>query len=566
MNRFRVLLLGIGFLFLGHVAKAQTNWTEVTPSAPWSTRFDFGAVAFNGQMWVYGGGYNDVWSSPDGTNWTEVTPDAPWSARSGSGAVAFNNHMWVLGGDIPSLLNDVWSSPDGTNWTEITGSAPWGARTRFGSVVFNGQLWVLGGLNNSGFYNDVWSSPDGTNWTQVTAAAALSARTGFGAVVFNGQMWVLGGTGNSGNLNDVWSSPDGTNWTQVIAAAPWTPRTAFGAVVVNGQLWVLGGSGNSGYLDDVWSSSDGINWTEVTAAAQWSPRYAFGSAAFNGQVAWVLGGQSGDGFLNDVWLVNCPVITLSPSGADPTVLTAGTLGTAYTQTITAGGGMGMYTYSITSGALPTDLGLSSAGVLSGTPMTSGAYTFIVTATDTNGCTGSQTYSLTITCPAVPPPLPPAISVSPASLSETILQGQDAASTNLGVWNSASNCSTLTYSISPNASWLSVSPTNGTSGGATNAHTVSFATASLAPGLYSAAITITSPDAINSPLTIPVSVDVGSLIVTNTNDSGPGSLRQAILSANAVGGGIIVFPNVTGAITLTSGQLTISNNLRACLKK
>jgi hypothetical protein len=55
-------------------------------------------------------------------------------------------------------------------------------------------------------------------------------------------------------------------------------------------------------------------------------------------------------------------------------------------------------------------------------------------------------------------------------------------------------------------------------------------------------------------------------VTNTNDSGPGSLRQAILSANAVGGGIIVFPNVTGAITLTSGQLTISNNLRACLKK
>ena len=518
MNRFRVLLLGIGFLFLGHVAKAQTNWTEVTPSAPWSTRFDFGAVAFNGQMWVYGGGYNDVWSSPDGTNWTEVTPDAPWSARSGSGAVAFNNHMWVLGGDIPSLLNDVWSSPDGTNWT------------------------------------------------QITAAAALSARTGFGAVVFNGQMWVLGGTGNSGNLNDVWSSPDGTNWTQVIAAAPWTPRTAFGAVVVNGQLWVLGGSGNSGYLDDVWSSSDGINWTEVTAAAQWSPRYAFGSAAFNGQVAWVLGGQSGDGFLNDVWLVNCPVITLSPSGADPTVLTAGTLGTAYTQTITAGGGMGMYTYSITSGALPTDLGLSSAGVLSGTPMTSGAYTFIVTATDTNGCTGSQTYSLTITCPAVPPPLPPAISVSPASLSETILQGQDAASTNLGVWNSASNCSTLTYSISPNASWLSVSPTNGTSGGATNAHTVSFATASLAPGLYSAAITITSPDAINSPLTIPVSVDVGSLIVTNTNDSGPGSLRQAILSANAVGGGIIVFPNVTGAITLTSGQLTISNNLRACLKK
>ena len=98
--------------------------------------------------------------------------------------------------------------------------------------------------------------------------------------------------------------------------------------------------------------------------------------------------------------VVCPTITLSPDGANPTVLTGGTVGTAYNQTITASPAAAGYTYAKTSGTLPTGLGLSSAGVLSGTPTVSAIYTFTVTATDTNGCTGSQAYSVTITCPTL----------------------------------------------------------------------------------------------------------------------------------------------------------------------
>lgn len=49
------------------------------------------------------------------------------------------------------------------------------------------------------------------------------------------------------------------------------------------------------------------------------------------------------------------------------------------------------------------------------------------------------------------------------------------------------------------------------------------------------------------------------IVTSTNDSGPGSLRQAI--SDAASDDLISFaPNVTGTITLTSGQLVISTSL------
>src|SRR5580698_3645849 len=52
---------------------------------------------------------------------------------------------------------------------------------------------------------------------------------------------------------------------------------------------------------------------------------------------------------------------------------------------------------------------------------------------------------------------------------------------------------------------------------------------------------------------------GTYVVTTTSDSGSGSLRQAILSANAHGGGQITFFKVSGDITLQSSLPGISQN-------
>jgi hypothetical protein len=50
-----------------------------------------------------------------------------------------------------------------------------------------------------------------------------------------------------------------------------------------------------------------------------------------------------------------------------------------------------------------------------------------------------------------------------------------------------------------------------------------------------------------------------LYVSNTNDSGPGSLRQALLDNDGLGGGNTIYfsNNVTGTITLTSGSLVMN---------
>jgi hypothetical protein len=91
----------------------------------------------------------------------------------------------------------------------------------------------------------------------------------------------------------------------------------------------------------------------------------------------------------------CPTITVNPP-----LLPNGTVGAPYNQTLTATAGTAPYSFNLTAGGLPQGLSLSSGGVISGTPTTAGPFSFTVTATDANGCTGSRGYSVTISGGAV----------------------------------------------------------------------------------------------------------------------------------------------------------------------
>ena len=82
-------------------------------------------------------------------------------------------------------------------------------------------------------------------------------------------------------------------------------------------------------------------------------------------------------------------------------LTAGKVGTAYNATLAVSNGAAPYSWSVSSGSLPTGLSLSAAGVISGTPSTSGTASFSVKVTDSKGLSDTQALSMTVA--AAPPP-------------------------------------------------------------------------------------------------------------------------------------------------------------------
>ena len=97
----------------------------------------------------------------------------------------------------------------------------------------------------------------------------------------------------------------------------------------------------------------------------------------------------------------CRTITINQQ-----TIPSGSVGVLYNQTLTATGSVAPYTFTRIGGSLPPGLTLSGTGTLSGTPTTGGGYNFTVMATDGNGCTGTQSYSLVICGP---------IAISPATL-------------------------------------------------------------------------------------------------------------------------------------------------------
>ncbi|KRD79436.1 putative Ig domain-containing protein [Lysobacter sp. Root983] len=105
---------------------------------------------------------------------------------------------------------------------------------------------------------------------------------------------------------------------------------------------------------------------------------------------------------NYVLQVAAPTITITPA-----TVPGAQIGIAYSQAVSAAGGIAPYTYAVTAGALPAGISLSATGTLSGTPTAGGTFNFTVTATDNHSQSGSRAYSLTVSAAT--------ITVAPATL-------------------------------------------------------------------------------------------------------------------------------------------------------
>ncbi len=98
------------------------------------------------------------------------------------------------------------------------------------------------------------------------------------------------------------------------------------------------------------------------------------------------------------------LMPFAPTNVTANPLPFGTVGRTYEQTMTASGGVEPYTWTISSGTLPTGLGLSNGGVLSGVPARNTNASFTVRVTGGNGAYAEDDFSLVIfTAPVITTP-------------------------------------------------------------------------------------------------------------------------------------------------------------------
>jgi large repetitive protein len=218
----------------------------------------------------------------------------------------------------------------------------------------------------------------------------------------------------SGTASDIWVFRVGTGGP--------------GALTLTSAQVVMGGAAQA--CNVYWKTSAGMT---VTDSASFVGTVLSGAAATMTRTTWIGRVMA----TTNVTLTNpepmtfagcafvCPVITVNPA-----TLPNGTLGIAYSQTVSGSGGTAPYTFAVTSGALPTGLSLNTTtGVIAGTPTTVGNFNFTITATDANGCPGTRAYAIVIAAAACPvitvnpaPPLPNGVVGTPYNQTVSAIGG------------------------------------------------------------------------------------------------------------------------------------------------
>jgi hypothetical protein len=218
-------------------------------------------------------------------------------------------------------------------------------------------------------------------------------------------------------------------------------------------------------------------------------------------------------------------------GANPTPQTVQLTSTGGTMAWTAASTASWLTVTPTNGVSPASLQVSAAS----STLAAGTYTGSIRVVSYGAVTTTQTINATLTVIAPPPSL----GVSPGSLSfvATTNTGNPAAQV-LSIVNPGSG--TFTWTASSDSSWLSASPASGSAPGTAS---ISVNATGLAIGSYTGHITITATGIANSPLTIPVALQVLSQDMTETfTDLGTGWILSPMGNAGGwtASGGIYTY--------------------------
>ena len=480
-------------------------------------RFDFtGAiqnytVSANGNYWLEAAGAQGSF------NTSSTTSSGKGAFIGGSFVLAGGTQLKILAGQ--QVTNSAGNGGGGGTFVTLTDNTP---------------LVVAGGGGGSSAGAD---SPD------KDGQAGNNGGTGAGGGGTGGTAGNGGGIGPSGFQSGAGGgllSNGSDGWTSGTGGAGFVNGGAGGATNApanggfggggSGSSYVVGGAGG-GY------SGGGSGGNSTAGVGGGGGSFNAGSNQVN-----QTGAQSGSGYARV-----CSFVTITVA---PASLPNGTVGVSYNQTISASGGSAPYTFAVTSGALPTSLTLSPAGVLSGTPTVGGSFTFTITATDSGSASGAQTYTVTIDTPTIvvaPATLPNGTVGVPYSQTLTASGGSSP-------YTFAVSSGALPTSLTLSAAGV-LSGTPSASG--TFSFTVTATDAFGSTGSQSYSITVSAPTIVVAPSSLPNGT-VGAAYSQNISASGGSGPYTFALTAGTLPPGITLSaagllsgaPTATGTFNFT----------------
>lgn len=405
-----------------------------------------GATAWtdqSGNLWLFGGEIaftttgltNDLWKYDITTNmWTWMrgsnVPNAPGSygtmgvaspandppaRRSYTHWVDQAGNLWLFGGDSYSTIyNDLWKYDIATNmWTWVRGSnAPnstgsYGtkctpsstndppARTQNKSnwVDQCGNFWMFGGRDNLGNnFNDLWhynvsaniwtwanggpGAPTPSHGTMNVPAATNMPEPRSNPMTFtqsNGDLWIFGGNYPPIGNNDLWRFVIDT--TCVLWCSPVQPTAGFTASNLSGCAPLTVTFTNTSVQSTSWSWNFGDGGTST----QQNPVHTYTAAGTYTVSLIAFNPPASDTMVIPNYITVYASPTASVVSTQSVSCSGGNNGNAV---VAASGGTSPYSYTWSNGATASQI----------SNLTSQNYS--VTITDANGCTTTQSVSIT----------------------------------------------------------------------------------------------------------------------------------------------------------------------------
>jgi GH18 family chitinase len=261
-----------------------------------------------------------------------------------------------------------------------------------GERPVNGPAWHNSALHCSG--SDTYSCLDnmGTLWLN----AGVSANKLNLGLPFYGDKWSGGvlasdpAQGISGP-RQTWPTGHGPTWTESFNYNAIVP-------MITGQNYTWDPSAVVPYINHIGTTPSAYwyltydNPQSIQAKVQYIIAQNFG-----GWIIWHLGMDYMAGNPHPHPLLDAVQAGSAPAFLSASTLSSGTVGISHSASLSASGAAPLH-WALSSGSLPNGLSLSSAGVISGTPTTTGTFTFIVTVGNFAG-SASQSFAITIAASA-----------------------------------------------------------------------------------------------------------------------------------------------------------------------